>query len=138
MGKKFWLAVVISFVVSSVLGYVFYMVLMGDFFKEAFSGIMREKPIDWVYGPRGLIITFIFTLIYKKGFMSGAPLTDGLSCGFWLGLLTTSSMALDMYASMPISGMTMIIGAIPEFIIYLVMGVVVAYVMGKQVEVKKA
>ncbi|MFH1277132.1 MAG: hypothetical protein ABIK65_01970 [Candidatus Eisenbacteria bacterium] len=106
MRGKFWLSVVVLFVVWSALDWFFHGVVMTGYY-EASKDLWRSEeamnammPLMWLVT---LIASFFFVLVFSKGY-EGKGIGEGVRFGLYIGLWFGSSMGLGSYTAMPITG----------------------------------
>jgi hypothetical protein len=81
-----------------------------------------------------LFVAFFFTLIFSKGY-EGKGIMEGLRYGFYVGMMMAVPMAYGMYGSMPIPYSLALQWFLYGLIEYLLCGMAVALVYGKQAAV---
>ncbi len=135
--KKFWLGAVAVFVVLSILGYAVNMGIMaGDF--EATKQLWRpmEEMKIWLFYVVYALIAYFFTLIFSKGY-EGKGIAEGVRYGFYVGMMMAVPMAYGTYASMPVPYSFALKWFIAGLVEYIIAGVVLAAIYGKQAMVTK-
>jgi hypothetical protein len=135
MNKKLWLGVLVVFVVIAVCEAIVNMLLLSSAYA-ATANLWRptaEMKI-WLFYVIYLVVAFFFTLIFSKGY-EGKGVMEGLRYGFYVGILMSVPMALGSYASMPIPSCLAVQWFIYGLIEYVLCGLVVALVFGKQATV---
>lgn len=137
MNKKFWIGFVVVFVVLSILAFIINMWLMSSAYKETASLWRPEGEMKiWLFYIVYLFIAFFFTLIFHKGY-EGKGWLEGLRYGFYVGMLMAVPMAYATYASMPIPYHFALQWFIYGLIEYVILGVVLSLIYGKQASVAK-
>lgn len=100
--KRFIAASLAVFVVGQVLGYVIHNVILRatyDSLKSLWRPDMQSKM--WIMWLTGLITSFLFTLIFAKGY-EGKGIGEGVRFGVLIGLFTSIPMAYNSYVTLPI------------------------------------
>jgi hypothetical protein len=138
MDKKFWTGVVAVFVTLAVVEAIVNMVLLSSAY-QATANLWRpmgEMKI-WVFYVVYAFIAFFLTLIFSKGY-EGKGITEGVRFGFYVGMLMAVPMAYGTYASMPIPYSLALQWFLYGLIEYLIAGIVLSLVYGKQAMVTPA
>ncbi len=136
--KKFWLGAGAVFVVLSILEYIVNMRIMsGDY--EATSTLWRPmgEMKFWLFYVVYVFISFFFTLIFSKGY-EGGGVAEGARYGFYVGMMMAVPMAYGTYAAMPVPYSFALKWFLSGLVEYIVVGIVLAAVYGKQAMVTKA
>lgn len=97
--KRIVVTVFTGTVVLFVLGFLFYVVLLGGFYEAhlgSATGVLREVPVGWamVIAHAGLASMLAFVLVQADA----ASFGDGLRTGVLFGLLFGVAVAFDLYA----------------------------------------
>lgn len=90
----------------------------------------------WLFYVVYLIAAFFFTLIFSRGY-EGTGIMEGLRYGFYVGMLLAVPMAYGSYAAMPIKYSLALSWFLSGLVEYVIAGIVVALVYGKQAMVKR-
>ncbi len=132
MSKKFWTAFLAVFVVLAVVEFIVNRVLLSSAYMSTANlwRPMGEMKI-WLFYVVYLFIAFFITLIFSKGY-EGKGLMEGVRFGFYVGMLMAVPMAYGTYASMPIPYSLALQWFIYGLIEYIIVGIVLALVYGKQ------
>lgn len=131
MDKKFWLGVVVVFVVQSVLSAIVNMGIMsGDYAATQSLWRPMEEMMYGVFHVVYFVIAFFFTTIFTCGY-EGNGVVEGARYGFFVGMLMAVPMAFATYASMPISFGFALKWFFAGLIEYIIMGIALAAVYGK-------
>lgn len=132
MGGRFWISVVVMFVLSMGLGFVVHGTLLhGDYAQ--LPNLLRTEAdaagyFAWMLLAH-LLIAFGFTWIYLKGREAGRPpLAQGLRFGMAIAVLMTVPMYLIYYSVQPWPGAVVVKQIVYDVIGVLIMGVVVAFI----------
>jgi len=131
MTKKFWIATVAAFIFLTVCGFAIYVGVLASYLKEAMEGMGRDQALTWPYILRGVIIAMVLAFMYPKGYKGGVPWQEGLRFGLIVSILLIAYSGLDLYASFPFAGGTMIVLCIPEVIGTIITGMIIGVVYGK-------
>ncbi|HUL55301.1 MAG TPA: hypothetical protein VLT83_18005 [Opitutaceae bacterium] len=135
MNKKLWLGVLAVFVVLAVCEAIVNLLLLSSAYA-ATASLWRptaEMKI-WVFYLVYAFIAFFFTLIFSKGY-EGKGIAEGLRYGFYVGMLLAVPMAYGTYAAMPIPYSLALQWFLYGLVEYLICGMVLALVFGKQATV---
>src|SRR5689334_18848950 len=104
MNKKLWVGFIAVYVGMSLTNMAIHMGLLNAaYHTEEMMKLMRPEAEakTWIYFVTSAIISFVFTLIFSKGY-TGKGIGEGIRYGFWVGLLMATPMAYDSYASYPL------------------------------------
>ena len=137
MNKKFWTGFVVVFVVMSLLEWFFNEVILSSSY-QATANLWRpmgEMKI-WLFHVVYLFVAYFFTLIFSKGY-EGKGIMEGIRYGFYVGMMMAVPMAYGSYAAMPIPYSLALSWFICGLIEYIVVGIVLAIIFGKQAAVTK-
>jgi len=138
MDKKFWIGFILVFIVLSILEFLLNTVFLADDFAATAHLWRPEAEMKiWLFYVVYIFISFFFTLIFTKGY-EGNGVAEGLRYGLYVGLLMAIPMAYGMYASMPIPYGLALKWFLCGTVEYMLLGVLLALVFGKQALVKKA
>jgi hypothetical protein len=132
MNKKFWTGFVAVFVAIAVVDTIVNMFLLSSAY-EATANLWRpmaEMKI-WLFYVVYLFIAFFVTLIFSKGY-EGKGVVEGIRFGFYVGMLMAVPMAYGTYGSMPIPYSLALQWFIYGLIQYIIVGIVLALIYGKQ------
>ena len=130
MGGRFWISVVVMFVLSFMDGFVVHGVLMHDDYSRLPNLLRPEAEAQgyfcWMLLADALI-GFGMTWVYRKGREPDKPfLAQGLRFGMAMAVLITIPMYLIYYAVQPWPGAVVVKQIVYSVIGMLVMGVAVA------------
>ena len=98
IGRKFVQGALAAFAVGLLLSGLWHVLLMSDFYESAGAG--REAPIFWAIGLAYLVVGFIMSYLYPKGYEGGSPISEGLKFGALIGLLWWFPTNLVLYATL--------------------------------------
>jgi len=132
MDKRFWISVVVLFVLSLGLGFVVHGVLLGGEYAKL-TNLFRQPPEANAYFPWMLLahalIAVGFTWIYRKGLEAGKPfLGQGVRFGLAIAVLMTIPIYLIYYAVQPMPGALVAKQIVYDVIAVVVMGIVAAWI----------
>ncbi|OGC94795.1 MAG: hypothetical protein A2142_09095 [candidate division Zixibacteria bacterium RBG_16_48_11] len=109
MGSKFWLAVIVVFIVFAILQFVVHPVLLAKWYKGGDdqhlwrTGELYKGRIFWHF-ISALVFSILFCLIYTKGFESGRGFAlQGFRYGIYAGLLMYLPAAISDYVVLHVS-----------------------------------
>ena len=134
MNKKFWLGFIVVYVGMCVTMTIIHMGLLNSIYhSESVMKLMRPESDGtmWIYFVTALIMSFFFTLIFSKGY-EGKGIAEGVRYGLYVGLLMSTPMAYNLYATYPLPYSLALQWFIYGVIQYNILGVIVAMVYGKK------
>ena len=135
MCKKLCLGVLAVFVVLAVCETIVNMLLLSSAYQATAALWRPEAEMKiWLFFVVYLFIAIFFTLIFSKGY-EGKGVAGGLRYGFYVGMLMAVPMAYGTYAAMPIPYSMALQWFLYGLAEYLLCGMVVALVYGKQATV---
>lgn len=132
MGARFWISVVVIFVVSMLIGFVVHGFVLHDDYAQLPNLMRTEADAQGHFGY--MILAHVsmalgFTWIYRKGREAGKPaIGQGLRFGAAVAVLMCIPMYLIYYAVQPWPGVVIVKQIVYDVIGMLVLGVVVALV----------
>jgi len=131
MDKRFWIAAVVIFVVSLVLGWVVHGVLLEVEYAKL-PNLFRPVADQQGYFPLMLLANALFALaftwIYRKGLEPGKPFfSQGFRYGVAIAVLMTIPTYLIYYAVQPMPGNLVAKKIVYDVIAVVIMGIVVAW-----------
>lgn len=138
MSRKFWIGFVVVFLVMA-----FWQFLVNTVFLSADYEATKQlwRPMEemkmGVFYVVYLFMSFFFTLIFSKGY-EGKGILEGARYGFYVGMLMATSMAYGTYGSMPIPYTLALKWFLFGLFGWVVLGIVVAAVYGRQGPVTRA
>jgi hypothetical protein len=135
MNKKFWTGFVVVFVAMEIMMFLIHGLILGLAY-QATKSVWRPDMMSlmWIYHVLAVIGAFFFTFVFSKGY-EGKGVMEGVRYGLYIGIWMSSGMAYGSYAmiNIPYSlALQWFIYGIIEYVIY---GVLLAYVYGKQATV---
>ncbi len=138
MNKKFWLGWISVFVVMSVFEAIVNMVLLASIYQATASLWRPQAEMKiWLFYVVYAFVSFFFTLIFSKGY-EGKGIAEGIRYGIYMGMLMSVPMAYGTYAAMPIPYPLALQWFIYGLIEYVLAGIVLALIYGKQAQVTAA
>ncbi|HXU10859.1 MAG TPA: hypothetical protein VN898_02760 [Candidatus Binatia bacterium] len=132
MGGRFWISMVVIFVVSMLIGFVVHGVMLHDDYAQLPNLMRTEADAQGHFGY--MILAHVcmalgFTWIYRKGREAGKPaIGQGLRFGAAVAVLICIPMYLIYYAVQPWPGVVIVKQIVYDVIGMLLLGVVVALV----------
>jgi membrane protease YdiL (CAAX protease family) len=131
MDKRFWIAAVVIFVVSLVLGWVVHGTLLEVEYAKL-PNLFRPMADQQGYFPLMLLANALFALaftwIYRKGLEPGKPFfSQGFRYGVAIAVLMTIPTYLIYYAVQPMPGNLVAKQIVYDVIAVVIMGIVVAW-----------
>ena len=138
MSKKFWIGFVVVFVAMEVLMFLIHGVILSSAY-QATQSVWRPdmQSLMWVYHVLAVIGAFFFTFIFSKGY-EGKGVPEGVRYGLYVGIWMSSGMAYGSYAMINIPYSLALQWFIYVVIEYLIYGILLAVVYGKQATVTPA
>lgn len=132
MNRKFFIAIVVMFIVSMVTDFIIHGLLLGaDYARLAGSVFRTEQDSQQYFGwmlAAHVLIAAGFVWIYVKGREDGKPwLQQGLRYGVAVSVLTAIPGYLIYYVVQPLPGMLVAKQIVFSVIALLLMGVVVGW-----------
>ena len=134
MNKKVWIGFVAVFMTIAVLDWFVNDVVLASTYQDESMKQLWRSPAEmkiWMFYLVYLVVAFFFALIFSRGY-EGNGIMEGVRYGFYVGMLMAVPMAFASYASMPISFSLAIQWFISGIVEYVIAGIVLALVWGKQ------
>ena len=131
--KKIFIGGIVGGVLYFLLGYLFYGVLLTQYFKDHAGSVIADKPMEqiiwWALILGNLFSGFLLAYVFSKSGV--ATLSSGLITGGLLGLLMSASYDLIVYATTNISSKHAMCADIATFtVMSAIAGAIVGAVMG--------
>jgi hypothetical protein len=126
MNTKVLIAAVAGTVVSFLLGWLVFGMLLADFYKEnmgSATGVMKEPPLMWAIALSSFFWSLTYALIFHK-WAGIKTLAAGATAGAWLTLLIAASFDFNLF------GTTNIIGNLKAVAVDLVVNTVIGAIIG--------
>ena len=140
MNKKFWIGFAVIFFVIAIFSFLIHGVLLMSTYEQDSMKMLWRAPNEmkmWLMYVVYLFIAFFLTLIFTKWY-KGNGIVEGLQFGVYAGFLMSVPMAYGTYATTPITYALALQWFIYGFIEYVIIGIVLAMIFGKQGGDKKA
>ncbi len=132
MASKQLMATLAGGVTAGVLGYVFYGLLLTDFYEGnlgSATGVYRDVPIFWAFGAGQLLWAGFLTMV--MGWRGDASAGAGFKTGGIVGLIMGASINLTMYGTANIANLTAsLVDPIVAMIGTAIVGAVIGVVLG--------
>ena len=131
MNKKLWLGFIAVFVVFEVVSFIVNGVMLASAY-EATKNLWRPDMMSlmWVFHVIMLIGAFFFVLVFSKGY-EGKGIVEGMRYGLYIGIWMGVGFAYGTYAMIAIPYSMALIWFVTTVIQYMLAGVVVAAIFGK-------
>lgn len=130
MNRKFWITVVVMFVLSFFIGFIVHGVLLAGDYSQL-SHLYRPEAEQMKYMAHmtvaHLLIAVAFVWIYLQGRSDKPWLAQGVRYGIAVALLMTVPIYLVYYSLMPLPGMMVAKQIVFDTIGVVIMGVSVAW-----------
>lgn len=130
MDKKFFLSVIVVFVVSMLLGFITHGWALKDEYLA--TGIYRpeaEQQARMIWMLLGhLFMSVAMVVLYRKGREDKPWAGQGLRFGLWLGMFAAIGVYMIYYVVLPLPEILVIRQAVYDTINLMIMGLVVAFV----------
>lgn len=104
--KRFWMAVVVIFILLEITSYVVHVVLLGSTYqseevKYAFRSMEEMNAKMWIMWLMDLVWVFFFTFFFVKGY-ENKGIMEGLRFGVYIGLFVSLILSYQSYVVYPI------------------------------------
>ncbi len=132
MNKKFWTGFVAVLVAMEILMFLIHGMLLSSAYqatKELWRPDMQS--LMWIYHVLAIIGAFFLTLIFSKGY-EGKGVMEGVRYGLYIGIWMSAGMAYGSFAMIKIPYSLALQWFIYGVIEYVVCGVILAMVYGRQ------
>ena len=134
-GKKFITAWIVGFVAMFILGYLWHMVIMGDFYSANSYVPEREAPRMELIILGVLSLALLMAYVYPKGYSGGSPVTEGLKFGLIIGVLwVTPHSLIEHGAAVMMTGKMVLVDGIWHLVEQGVAGILIGLVYGTNSE----
>ncbi len=100
--KKLLIGAVVAFVVMFLLGYLWHVVLMADFYQNnhgEIGAVDRETPMLFYIGLGYLSLCLVMAYIYPKGAEGDNHIMDGIKFGAIMGFLWIVPLSSVLYGA---------------------------------------
>lgn len=132
--KKLLISFVAVFIAMVIMNVIIHSLILGPAYQsDEMKNILRTdmQAKMWIYYVVYLITSFFFVLIFSKGY-TGKGVIEGFRYGIYIGFLMSVPMAYATYAMIPIPYSIAMQWFIYGMIQYLILGIIVAAIYGKQ------
>ena len=104
--KKFWLAVVVIFILFEATNFLIHGVILGPVYQQegvqkVFRSLEEMQSNMWILWITDLVWVFFFTLIFVKGYENKGVM-EGVKFGVYIGLFFSFVYAYQSYWSYPL------------------------------------
>lgn len=130
MDKRFWISVVVMFLLLTAFGYLVHgVLLMGDYSR--LSNLYRSQEdqlhhFAWI-PVANLLTAFIFVWVYRRGREGRPPAAQGFRYGLAVAALVTVPRFLTYYSIQPVPGGLVTRQILYDTAMFVLMGIVVAF-----------
>ena len=126
--KKFWITLVVVFVVMEVLNFLIHGVMLAETYaSEPLKSVFRSKEemegMMWIMWLMDIVYAYFFCFFFAKGY-ENKGIGEGLRFGLYIGLFYSMTFAYSSYAIYPLTFEIVLQWFIYGLIISLIMGVV--------------
>jgi hypothetical protein len=125
--KKYSMAVGGSFIVMSILGWLWHRVILRGFYVEHLPSALPEPNVLFVL-LGFLILAILMAYLYPLGYKGGSPLKEGLRFGVIIGLLWFLPLSVIMVGVVGKSGTLVVVDGLWRLVEQGVGGIVIGYV----------
>ncbi|MCH7826770.1 MAG: hypothetical protein IIC75_02165 [Bacteroidetes bacterium] len=124
--KKFWITLVVVFVVMEVLNFLIHGVMLAETYaSEPLKSVFRSKEemegMMWIMWLMDIVYAYFFCFFFAKGY-ENKGIGEGLRFGLYIGLFFSLTFAFSSYAIYPLT-----YGIVLQWFLY---GLVVSLIMG--------
>jgi len=134
--KKLIIATLAGFFTLFILGYVWHILLMSDFYANhqgRIGNVDREEPLILYIALGTFVLAFLMSYMYPKGMEGSNHIMDGLKFGAIIGLLWVLPHNIVLYGATTVLSKTAILGdGLWHIVEEGLGGLVIALVYGKQ------
>jgi hypothetical protein len=121
---KILISTIVAAIVMFLIGGLFYGLLFSKYFAGAYANVMRPGTDYhlWAIFLANLIQAFVLSVIYARFFSAGngTAVANGMTYGFWMGVLICAPYPLFMWAGMNVSWKPAVLDGVISFIIILI------------------
>lgn len=130
MGKRFWISVVVMFLLLTAFGYLVHGVLLTSDY-ERLSSLYRThegqmRHFAWI-PLANLLTAFVFVWVYRRGREDRPPVAQGFRYGLAIAAMVTVPRFLTYYSIQPVPGGLVARQILYDTAMFVVMGIVVAF-----------
>lgn len=132
--KKLIISTVVVGTVLFLLGWIVWVVLLGDFFKQYYSHLLRSESDmkTWAFVVANYGMALFIYLLYSKTYNGGSPVTEGVKFGFLLGLFWAFPYIFFTWGSYTVKYTGVVVDGIVGFIFIIIASVITALIHGKK------
>lgn len=135
--NKLGIGAVAVFVVLAILELIVNQLLLaGDYRATEQLWRPADQMKTWIFFLVYAFVAFFFTLIFSKGY-EGKGLMEGIRYGFYVGMMMAVPKAYGTYAAVNIPYSLALQWFIYGLIEYIILGIVLAAIYGKQAMVSR-
>ncbi len=135
--KKLVLAWVAAFVVTFLLGGLWHLFLLADFYEAHTQGLAREEPNMPFVIVGYLILGFLMALVYPMGYKGGSPVKEGFRFGAVIGLIWILPLSVILHGVWNYPLTAVIVDSAWHVVEEGIAGIGIALVYGRQPEALK-
>jgi hypothetical protein len=130
--KKFWIAVVVIFILLEILGYLVHGVILAATYetegiKEIFRSMEEMDSKMWIMWLTDLIWVYFFVFFFTKGY-ENKGIMEGVRYGAYMGIFVSLVFSYQNYVMLPIPYSLALQWFIYSFIISLILGLTAALI----------
>jgi hypothetical protein len=131
-GGKLLLAALVAFVAMFLVGSLWHMVVMADFYAERAPGPMREDPLLWSLALGLAVLALLMAWIYPKGYQGGSHVVEGAKFGAIIGVLWILPLQLVLHGLLEGTTLTLTFVDVPWHIVEQgIGGALIGFVYGR-------
>ncbi len=133
--RKLLIAALAAFVVMFLLGYLWHVVLMADFYQSNSGEVAvdRQTPMLFYIGLGYLSLSLVMAYIYPKGAEGDSHIMDGIKFGAIMGFLWIVPLSSVLYGATIITSKTLVFGdGLYHIVEGAIGGALIAMVYGKR------
>ncbi len=130
MNKRFWISVVVMFLLLTAFGYLVHGVLLTSDYEQL-SSLYRThedqmRHFAWI-PLANLLTAFVFVWVYRRGREDRPPVAQGFRYGLAIAAMVTVPRFLTYYSIQPVPGGLVARQILYDTAMFVVMGIVVAF-----------
>ena len=119
------MATIVGFIVMFLLSYLWHALLLADFYRENTPAIREQYQIQFIaFGY--LVLAFLMSYIYPKGYQGGKSVPEGLNFGVIVGLLWILPYSIILHGVMAYPRKLVLVDAIWHMVEQGIGGIVIA------------
>ena len=128
--KKFILGSLGAAITSFLLGGLWHMILMGDFYTAHMATILRPEPSIPFIGLGYLVLGMLMAYTYPLGYKGGSAVKEGFRFGALIGLIWILPLSLMLHGTINISLVVVLVDAGWHIVQEGLAGIVLAFIYG--------